>query len=818
MTLDTGQDTSGEPVAIVGMACRLPGGADSPERLWELVPDGGSSEAGPLSATAGLDAALFGLSPEEARRVDPQRRLLLETTWEAFERAGIPPSTVSGRRTGVFAVVSAVGAAPQPGTLTNGRAAGFVAAAMRAGGPTVTAGADSAPLAALHLAVQSLRHREATFAIVCGVTSSAGPEHLAPSEQNTPPVAGISGDEAAEGVTTLLLEPLSDAVRRGHRTLAIIRGCALGRGGSADAHRQVVVRTLADAGLDPADVGWAEAPGGGAEAVDAEEIRALAAVYGRERTAGGPRWPGAGGAAVIKAVCALEAGALPAAARTVPATGRRDDAVARPWPGSGPRRAGLSARGADGTTIHVLLEEPAAPASPGRRAVAEGALAGIPWLLSAADRNALRDRVRQLLDYLGTHPGTDPKAVGHTLAARREHLPVRLAVADHERAAASLAKWLDGSPVAGLTRGTADLSGRTVFVFPGQGAQWPGMGARLLETSPPFRRALDECAASLLEHTGWSPIDVLRGAAGAPSLDRIDVVQPVTFAVMVGLAAVWRHLGIVPDAVVGHSQGEVAAGYVAGALSLPDAARIIALRSQAIARELAGHGAMVSVSLPPGEVTAALAGLSGHIGITAVNGPASVVVGGDIAAVEEFQRRCAQRDARVRRIATDTATHTSNVERIRTGVLGDLVPLRPKPPSIPMYSPAARGWIEGPALDADFWYANLREPVYFHEAVRELVRTGHSTFLEVSAHPILTTPVQQTLDTFPGLTALAVGSLRKQVDERRALQDTLLRLHVRGVPVDWAALYESERTDALPLPPYPFQHGAADAEGGPAGR
>ncbi|MGW3959557.1 acyltransferase domain-containing protein [Amycolatopsis sp. NPDC005003] len=760
MTLDTTLTAAGEPVAIVGMACRLPGGTDSPERLWELALAGGpGSGPGSLEPAAGLDAALFGLSPDEARAVDPQRRMLVETAWEAFERAGIPPSTVGGRRAGVFATASATDAAarPAPDGLTNGRAAGFVAGAVHAGGPTVTVGADAPPLAALHLAVQSLRHRETTFATVC---EAAG----------------------AEGVTTLLLERLSDAVNSGHRPLAIVSGCSLARGVSGDAQRKAAGRALADAGLAPGD---------------AEVVEVRAATSGN-----------VGGVAVIQAVCALVAGVVPPAAHRTPDAGPGDaDAAGRGWPGHRPRRTGLSAHGSDGTTIHVLLEEPPPPESPGAGAAAEGALAGIPWLLSAADRNALRDRVRQLLGFLDAHPGTDPKAVGHTLAARREHLPVRLAVADHERAAAVLAKWLDGSPAPGLTRGVADLAGRTVFVFPGQGAQWPGMGARLLETSPAFRSAVDECTGCLAEYTGWSVLDVLRGAAGAPSLDRIDVVQPVTFAVMVGLAAVWRHLGIVPDAVVGHSQGEIAAGYVAGALSLPDAARVIALRSQAIARELAGRGAMVSVSLEPAEVTAVLAGFSGHIGITAVNGPASVVVGGDTALVEEFERRCGQRDVRVRRIATDTATHTAIVERIRATVLADLAPLRPKPPSIPLYSPAARGWVDGPALDAGFWYANMREPVFFHEGIQELVRSGHTTFLEVSTHPILTTPVQQTLDTVPGLTALAVGSLRKQVDERRALLDTLLRLHVRGVPVDWAALYESERTDPLPLPTYPFQHG-----------
>ncbi|WP_319305887.1 type I polyketide synthase [Streptomyces scabiei] len=340
---------------------------------------------------------------------------------------------------------------------------------------------------------------------------------------------------------------------------------------------------------------------------------------------------------------------------------------------------------------------------------------------------------------------------------------------------------------------------RVVFVFPGQGSQWVGMAAGLWESSSVFRERMVECERALEPFVEWSLSAVVRGEEGAPGLDRVDVVQPVLFAVMVSLAQVWRSCGVEPAAVVGHSQGEIAAAAVCGALSLEDAARVVALRSRALG-VLAGLGGMVSVALPVGEVSARL---GGGLSVAAVNGPLSTVVSGDVAGLEGLLASCEVEGVRARRIPVDYASHSVQVERIRDELVELLGPVRPRCGGVPFYSAVSGGVVEGSVLDGGYWYSNLRQTVDFHGATRALLGDGFDVFVEVSAHPVLTGAVEETVEE-ADVSAVVLGTLRRNEDEQRRMLLSLGEAFTAGVDVDWTAVSDSagRRVD---LPTYAFQ-------------
>ncbi|MCP9994563.1 acyltransferase domain-containing protein [Streptomyces werraensis] len=323
------------------------------------------------------------------------------------------------------------------------------------------------------------------------------------------------------------------------------------------------------------------------------------------------------------------------------------------------------------------------------------------------------------------------------------------------------------------------------------------MGRELLDTAPVFAARLAECAGALAPFVDFDPVEVLRSGA---ALERVEVIQPVTWAVMVSLAELWRSLGVVPDAVVGHSQGEIAAAAVSGALSLEDAARVVALRAQVIGRELAGLGGMASVSLPRAEVEARLAsGWTGRLDVAAVNGPSSTVVAGDADAVVEFVAACRGEEIRARQVPVDYASHSAHVERIEAELLEVLAPITPRRARIPFYSTVDAAPADTATLDAGYWYRNLRHTVRFEETVRLLIGDGFGTFVESSAHPVLIMGIQETADV------TAVGSLRRNEGGLERFLAAAAELFVQGVPVDWAALFEGTDARRVELPTYPFQ-------------
>ncbi len=668
----------GEPVAIVGMACRFPGGVRSPEQLWQLVADGRDAvsgfpadrgwdvdglfdpdpdrsgttyvrEGGFLYDAGEFDAGLFGISPREALAMDPQQRLLLQTAWETFERSGISPTSLKGSQTGVFVGVVQQDYGPRlheaaesvEGFVLSGNmtavASGRLSYTFGLEGPAVTVDtACSSSLVALHLATQSLRAQDCSLALVGGAAVMPTPGLFVEfSRQRGLAVDGrckafsssADGTGWGEGVGLLLLERLSDAHRNGHDVLAVIRGTAVNQDGASNgltapnarAQERVIRQALSNARLSTADVDVVEAHGTGTVLGDPIEAEALLTTYGQDRAT--PLWLGslksnightsaaAGVAGVIKMVMAMRHGVLPQTLHVDSPSPHVDWSSgsisllseSRPWPSlDRPRRAGVSSFGVSGTNAHVIVEgpevsDPLDTIGKGTSVPLEGVQAGsIPLIVSAKSELALRGQIERVQEFVG---GADClRDVGYSLVTSRALLPWRAVV-------------LGGREVAS---GVAGDPGRTVFVFPGQGSQWVGMGRELLESSPVFAGRMRECSEALRAFVEWDLFEVLGDAA---ALERVDVVQPVLWSVMVSLAEVWRAHGVVPSAVVGHSQGEIAAACVAGALSLVDGARVVALRARAV-RRIAGRGGMVSIPLPVDQIE-----LPDGVVVAAVNGP-----------------------------------------------------------------------------------------------------------------------------------------------------------------------------------------------------
>ncbi|MFD0500346.1 SDR family NAD(P)-dependent oxidoreductase [Streptomyces rhizosphaericus] len=858
----------GDPVVIVGMGCRFPGRAHSPEDLWRIVADGedaisgfpsdrgwdldglyhpdpdrpGTSYArdgGFLYDAAEFDAGFFGISPREAEAMDPQQRLLLETSWEALERAGIPAEHIKGSSTGVFIGASSVGYAADAGSAAEGYqltgtaasvASGRVSYALGLEGPAVTVDtACSSSLVALHLAVQSLRAGECSLALAGGVTVMATPamfvefsrqRGLATDGRCKAFAAAADGTGWAEGVGVLVVERLSDAERLGHRVLAVVRGSAVNQDGASNgltapngpSQQRVIRQALASAGLVASDVDAVEAHGTGTTLGDPIEAQALLATYGQDRDTNRPLWLGslksnighaqaaAGVAGVIKMVMAMRHGVLPRTLHVdepsphVDWSGGRVELLTAttPWPTNGGlRRAGVSSFGVSGTNAHVILEQapeiaqPTGPIEEGDREAA-----AVAWVLSGQGEAGLRAQAERLRAFMAADPRPTPAEVGWSLASTRTTLSHRAVVvgAGHDELLRGVNAVANGTPAPGVVRGTGS-SGDVVFVFPGQGSQWAGMALELLEHSPVFAERMRECADELAPFVEWSLFDVLGDEV---ALGRVDVVQPVLWAVMVSLAELWRSFGVVPSVVVGHSQGEIAAACVAGGLSLEDGARVVALRSRALLA-LSGRGGMVSVPVAADR-------LRGRVGLSvaAVNGPVSTVVSGSVEVLDGVLAEFPE----AKRIPVDYASHSVQVEGIREGLAEALAPVRPCAGEVPFYSTVTGRLMDTIELDAEYWYRNLRETVEFQSTVEALIDQGHTVFVEASPHPVLTLGIQDTADA-TDTDIVVTGSLRRDDGTVQRFLTSLSELHVRGVRIDWGPLFAG--VSPVELPTYAFQ-------------
>ncbi|MER5780046.1 acyltransferase domain-containing protein, partial [Streptomyces sp. NPDC002039] len=888
------QETQGrarEPLAVVGMACRLPGGVDSPEQLWQMLIDGVdamgpfpddrgwdlsdlfdsdpdapgktyASEGAFLRGAGDFDAAFFGISPREAEAMDPQQRLLLETSWEAIERAGIDPHSLRGTRTGVFVgggaiehTVKLMNSPTEQGYAATGGTAsvmsGRVSYVLGLEGPAVTVDtACSSSLVALHSAAHSLRAGDSSLALVAGVAVMAtSSSFVSFARQRGLAVDGrckAFSDDAdgigwGEGASVILLERLSDARRNGHPVLAVIRGSAVNQDGASNglsspngpSQQRVIRQAVASAGLTLADVDMVEAHGTGTTLGDPIEAQALLATYGQDRHDGRPLWLGAlksnightaaasGVAGVIKTVLALQHGILPKSLHAERPTTQVDwsqGAVEllsehQDWPDTGhPRRAGVSAFGISGTNAHIILEqapepEVAEPETAGEEPPISGFTSAVlPWVISGRNESALRAQAERLRTHLDQTPALEPVDVGFSLLTSRSKLAYRavvLAARDENRAVA-LDALAGGGDLPGLIRGSGDTGTGVVFVFPGQGSQWVGMGRELWDSSPVFGESMVACERALSPLVDWSLRDVVFREADDPLWGRVDVVQPVLWAVMVSLAAVWRSFGVEPAAVIGHSQGEVAAACVAGGLSLEDGARVAAVRSRLVLEKLSGKGGMVSVSLPVSEVEERIASFDGRVGVAAVNGPASVVVSGEPDALDELLASCEADGVRARRIAVDYASHSAQVDVLAEDLLRELADIRPVSSSVAFYSTVSGERMDTAGLDAGYWVRNLRERVRFEPVTRLLAEQEYGVFVESSPHPVLTVAIQETLESVVGAGA-AVGSLRRGDGGADRFVRSLAEAFVAGVPVDWSVFFAGGSARRVDLPTYAFQ-------------
>ena len=836
-----------------------------------------------LPDPGGFDAEFFELSPREALATDPQQRQLLEVAWEALEEAGIDPSSLSGSPTGVFAGAmspdygagAARGAADMESYVvgTAGSAiSGRVAYALGLEGPTLTVDtACSSSLVSVHLASQALRAGECTLALAGGVTVLATPtvfvefsrqRGLAPDGRCKPFAADADGTGFAEGVGLLVLERLADAERNGHPILATIRGSAVNQDGASNgltapngpSQERVIRQALASAGLAPGDVDVVEAHGTGTTLGDPIEAGALLATYGHEREEPlrlgsvksniGHTQAAAGVAGVIKMVLAMRERVLPRTLHVDAPTSRVEWGAGRvellteeaSWEEADrPRRAGVSSFGASGTNAHVILEEAprVEPVELGEIEAGDGVEAQvtlpgpIPLLLSAKAEPALVQAAERLAAHVQENPQLDPTDVAYSLATTRstfEHRAVVLGT-DYEELLESLQALAHGEDIPAVVRGQARGQRRPVFLFPGQGAQAQGMARELLEDSPSFARHVAACEEALSPHVDWSLAEVLR-ADGEDWLGRLDIVQPALFAVMVSLARLWREYGVEPAAVVGHSQGEIAAAHIAGALSLVDAALIVAERGKAMAK-IAGEGGMLSVSLTPEQLGSYAEPLGDRVSLAAINGPASLVLSGDPDALDRVAEACEKDGVRAQRIAVDYAAHSAQIEALEAELLEAFAPIAPRSSEIPLHSTVTGGQIDTTEMGPAYWYRNLRQTVLLEPVLRELLDAGGRAFVEVGPHPVLAFGVQETFEGAlkDSADATLLFSLRREERGLERFALSLAQAHAAGVPVDWNAYFEGTGARHVPLPTYPFQRkpywlasGAGTADAGAIGQ
>uniref|UniRef100_UPI003D742145 type I polyketide synthase n=1 Tax=Micromonospora wenchangensis TaxID=1185415 RepID=UPI003D742145 len=871
-----------EPIAIVGMGCRFPGGVTTPGELFQLVAEGidaigefpadrgwdfsggppGSGpqprEGGFLYDAAEFDAGFFGISPREATAMDPQQRLLLEVAWEAAENAGIDPTTLRGSRTGVFVGATAQGYGPRleqapdsyAGYLLTGTtvsvASGRLAYTLGLEGPAITVDtACSSSLVALHLAVQSLRTGECELALAGGATVLAGPgmfvefsrqNGLAADGRAKAFAASADGTVWAEGAGIVVLEPLSTARRDGHQVLAVIRGSAINQDGASNglsapnglAQERVIRQALTNAGLSPSEVDVIEAHGTGTKLGDPIEAEAIIATYGRAHDADRPVFLGslksnightqaaAGVGGVIKMVEALRHSVLPRTIHVDSPTPHVDWSAgsvrllvdSKPWPATDRRRRGaVSSFGISGTNAHLVVEEAPEENGPQRTSDATTPSATLAWTLSGRNSAALRAHARRIEEALS--PESQPADIAWSLAGRTS-FETRAVIlgADTDALRAGLRALATGSEAPGVVRGSGRQRGKSVFVFPGQGTQWPAMARELLDTAPVFAEQVQACAEAYRPYVDWSLAAVLREAPDTPSLDRVDVVQPVLFAVMISLAALWRAAGVEPAAVVGHSQGEIAAAYVAGALSLDDAARIVTLRSRAL-EAITGRGGMVSIALPVADVEARLVDYGERVTIATINGPAATVVAGDDDALAELMARCARDDVSTRRIPVDYASHSPHVDAIRAVLDSQLAGIVPRATDVAFYSTVTGRRLDTTALDTGYWYRNLRQTVRFDLAMEALLDDGYDAFIETSPHPVLTMGVQDMADVRTGSTsgrpALVVGTLRRGQGGHDRFLASVAEAYTGGLTVRWRQLPAICGGRQVSLPTSPFQ-------------
>ncbi|WP_415842828.1 beta-ketoacyl synthase N-terminal-like domain-containing protein, partial [Nocardia ninae] len=865
--------TDDQPIAVLSMACRFPGGANTPEKLWQILHDGrdvisdvpadrwdvdGMSDAGFqggfLPDVKSFDASFFGISPREAEAMDPHQRLLMQLSWEAMERAGIVPKHLEGTKTGVFIgmyggqYLAGIDLRQLDGYVATGTAtsvaSGRISYTFGLRGPAITVDtACSSALVSLHLAAQSLRRGECDAALVGSATLLLTPSAhvefsqlgvLSPTGRCAPFAADADGAVWSEGGGMVILKRLDDAVRDGDPVLAVIRGSAVNQDGRSQglsapnglAQDEVISAALHDAGLAAQDVDYIEAHGTATAVGDRIEARSLARVFS-DASRGNPLRIGAiksnightqasaGIAGLIKTILALQHNVLPISlyagepSADWNQTGLELVATAEPWDRRPDRvrTAGVSSFGISGTNAHVVLQEPPAAAIP-MAMTNQRVSQHLPFLLSARSQHSLRSMSAKLRDFVAADPDLALADIATTLAVYRTHFEDRAVIVAQDRdellaGLDSLASSTAADHVS-IASEVKTHTGKVAFVFPGQGSQWLGMARDIYQMSETFRREFDRCDLAFYEHLGWSVTNRLIRMDDADDLARDEVVQPLLFSVMVSLAAVWQRQGIHPDAVVGHSQGEIAAAYISGVLQLSDAAGIVARRSSVLSLT-PSNGRMLLIAAPIEDVVTAVNNLDNDdVSIAAVNSARAVVLSGAAEALETLAAQFEHGGAFTRLLPVRYASHSHYMDPIEDVLNHDLAHIQPQDvdSTITWYSTVTGDPIRGTTATAGYWFRNIRETVQFGITVERMIADGYRYFLEISPHPLLTTDLESIGDGAT-ITPSVFHSLRRDVDGPRCMVASLAGMHLAGIPVDWNhALPAAKRID---LPTYAFE-------------
>lgn len=803
-----------------------------------------------------FDPFFFGISPNEAKHIDPQQRLLLELAWEALDHACQSKEQLDGSRTGVFVGISVNEYShvqfddPLAITSHSGTGSALSIAANRISyffnfrGPSMAIDtACSSSLAAVHLACQSLRNGECPLALAGGVNIVLSPAHsiaftkagvLAPDGRCKTFDARANGYVRGEGGGLVVLKPLSAALADGDPVLAVICGSAMAQDGRTNGlmapnreSQEVLLREAYQAAaVSPAGVQYVEAHGTGTLLGDSMEAAAIGAVIGAAHT-GAPCLIGsvktnighleaaAGVAGLIKVVLSLQHRTLPPSLHYqspnphIPfeALHLRVQHELTPWPSpAAPAMAGVSSFGFGGTNVHVVVRE--APQDQQNAGAGQPPATDAEWYvlpLSANSPENLLSLARGFQDLLATHFDVATKDICYAAGKRRGQDHFRLAAIGRSRAelSNSLQAFAAGEPSPHLLPGdaTPDRPPRLVFVFSGQGGQWQGMGRELLKQEAVFAQTIEQIERLIRTHFNWSLKKVLL-EEDTEQLDDIDVVQPAIFAIQVALAAQWKHWGITPDAVIGHSMGEVAAAYVAGALSLEDAVRIICPRSRRL-KDLRGKGKMLATDLSPAEAETWLKGYENEVSLAALNGPTSTVLSGEPGSLQTILEALEKQNRFCRWVKVDVASHSPQIEQLRPDLLRELAGLRPLPAQIPLYSTVTGALAGGLVFDAGYWVDNIRKPVLFSTAIEQVLEDGYSVLIEIGPHPLLLGPIQQCAQSRHREITL-LPSMRREEPEHEILLRTLGALYSRGYSIAWENLYPG-RKKQVPLPRAPWR-------------
>lgn len=805
-----------------------------------------------------FDAAFFGISPREAAKMDPQHRLLLEVAWEAMEDAGQVTRTMTeeerlniGCFIGVitgdywdrqFRMTADLDVYATTGSARSGAAGRISFSQDLMGTSFAIDAACSSSLVAVDQAVQNLRSGACTIALAGGVNVILTPDHtigfsqgnmMAPDGHCKSYDAAADGYVRSEGAGVVVLKLLSQARVDGDRIHAIIRGCASNNDGhcasfmapSTSGQQAGLRKACRNAGVDPLTIDYVEAHGPGTSAGDPVEITTLGAVLCAGRVAEQPLLVGsvktnightegsAGVAGLIKTVLCLKHATIPPNLHfhtPSPAIPWQDYALKiptelLPWPhySAGPRRALVCSYGIAGTNSYVVVEE--APRQQEDMAPTGSPIATL-LPISAHTPGALRELAGRYLTHLEDAGEQTLAAISATASLRRVHHEHRLAIVCRTRQEAhdKLAAFLRGETGPEVSSGQQNpyKQQKMAWIFPGQGSQWPGMGRDLLAREPVFRAVIEQCDRVMRAYVDWSLLAQLQADETRTRLHEIDVVQPMLFAIEIALAALWRSWGITPDVVIGHSMGEVAAAYIAGALSLEDAAWIICARSKLLLR-VSGQGAMAVVELSLEHARVLVVDYSGRVSVAVSNSPNSTVLSGDPAALAEILAMLEKQGIFGRLVNVDVASHSPQMDPLRADLLRLMERLQPRATTIPMFSTVNNALIDGSELGPLYWVNNLREPVLFSSTIQRLLADDYTLFLEVSPHPLLVGAVKQTIEQ-SGASGLALGSLRRQEEGRASLLASLGALYTQGCDPAWAGLFH-DKGQHVSLPNYPWQ-------------